>query len=86
MADIYGSTSTTGAPGASPSAQHESHHTAERRDWLQEAGQEVSQKVQEMTRQGQELPPSCMSRGVNSCSPGNSSSNTKCGRNLSSHF
>jgi len=45
MADIYGSTSTTVSSGAS---------TPEPREWMQEAGQEVSHKVQEMTRQGQE--------------------------------
>lgn len=45
MADIYGSSSPTASSGAS---------TSEQREWMQEAGQEVSHKVQEMTGQGQE--------------------------------
>ena len=55
MADIYGSTSTTDSPGTSTPARHETSNTAERREWMQEAGQEMSDKVHEMTRQGQEV-------------------------------
>ncbi len=54
MADMHGSTSTTDASGASTPAWQESSSAAERREWMQEAGKEVSQKVQEMATQGQE--------------------------------
>jgi len=45
MGDMYGSMGTIDASGAS---------TPERRAWGQEAGQEMSHKVQETTMQGQE--------------------------------
>jgi ElaB/YqjD/DUF883 family membrane-anchored ribosome-binding protein len=54
MADIYGSTSTTDAPGARTPAQQQSSSSTGRREGMQDAGQEMSHKVQEMARQGQE--------------------------------
>lgn len=54
MADIYGSTSTTGAPGARTPAQQQSSSPAAPREWMQDAAQEVSNQVQDLARQGQE--------------------------------
>ena len=54
MADTYGSTSTTGTPGAHTPAQPQSSSPAAPREWMQDAAQEVSQQVQDMARQGQE--------------------------------
>jgi len=53
MADVYGAAST--APGTSTPVQPASSRAAEQREWMQEAAQEVSHKVQEMTQQGQEV-------------------------------
>ena len=53
MADIYGTPSP--APGTGTPVQHASSRAAEQREWMQGAAQEVSQKVQEITQQGQEV-------------------------------
>ena len=54
MTDLHSSTSTTDALGASALAWQETSSAAARREWMQEAGKEVNQKVQEMATQGQE--------------------------------
>ena len=54
MADPYGSTSTTGTPGAHTPAQQQSSSSTTSREWMQDAAQEVSHQVQDMARQGQE--------------------------------
>jgi len=55
MANINDTIQTTEALAAQASARQEPGSTEEWRERMQEAGKEVSQKVQELTTQGQEV-------------------------------